>query len=103
MQKVQATDPLSCRNNYVLLVTDGSPNRSYDASCNSAACNDDDPASAGCTCLAVKSAQALSAAGIKTYVVGFSQATADAYTAATLNNIAKAGGTGSALFAVREG
>jgi hypothetical protein len=102
LQKVKSTDPLSCRNNYVLLVTDGSPNRAYDAACNSPACSDPDPAAAGCTCQAVKSAQALKAAGFQTFVVGFSNATTDPYTSATLNNIARAGGTGSALFAVQE-
>jgi hypothetical protein len=102
MQTVRSSDPLSCRNNYVLLVTDGSPNRGYDLACNSAACAAADPTAAGCTCLAVKSAQALAAAGVKTYVVGFSGATTDPYTSATLNNIARAGGTNAALFAVRE-
>jgi hypothetical protein len=56
-----------------------------------------------CTCQAVKSAQDLQAAGITTFVVGFSNAVTDPYTRATLNNIAKAGGTSNALFAVQEG
>ena len=104
LAKVKTTDPLkNCRNNYVLLITDGSPNRPYDTACNSAACSAANPTAAGCTCQAVKSAQTLAGAGILTFVVGFSTAVTDAYTATTLNNIAKAGGTGSALFAVQEG
>jgi hypothetical protein len=103
LQKVKLTDPLkNCRNNYVLMITDGSPNRPYDVACNSAACANTNPTGAGCTCQAVKSAQALASAGIKTFVVGFSNAVTDSYTSTTLNNIAKAGGTGSALFAVQE-
>ena len=103
LQKVKSTDPLkNCRNNYVLLVTDGSPNRNYDVACNSAACAAANPTAAGCTCQAVKSAQALASAGTLTFVVGFSNAVTDPYTAATLNNIAKAGRTGGALFAVQE-
>src|SRR5204862_3177666 len=90
LQKVKSTDALSCRNNYVLLVTDGSPNRTYDVACNSAACSAADPTAAGCTCQAVKSAQALRAAGIQTFVVGFSSAVTDTYTSMTLNNIARA-------------
>ena len=103
LQKVKTTDPLqNCRNNYVLLVTDGSPNRAYDTACNSAACSAANPTAAGCTCQAVKAAQSLASAGILTFVVGFSTAVTDAYTATTLNNIAKAGGTNTALFAVQE-
>jgi hypothetical protein len=102
LQKVKSTDPLSCRNNYVLLVTDGSPNRAYDVACNSPACSGADPKAAGCTCQAVKSAQDLKASGVLTFVVGFSNAVTDPYTSATLNNIARAGGTSNALFAVQE-
>ena len=102
LQKVKTTDPLSCRTNYVLLVTDGSPNRAYDTACNSAACSSADPKAAGCTCQAVKSAQDLYNAGIVTFVVGFSNAVTDPYTSATLNNIARAGGTNNAVFAVQE-
>jgi hypothetical protein len=103
LQKVKSIDPLSCRNDYVLLITDGSPNRAYDVACNSPACSAADPKAAGCTCQAVKSAQDLKAAGVTTFVVGFSNATTDPYTHATLDNIARAGGTPGALFAVQEG
>jgi hypothetical protein len=102
LQQVKSTDPLSCRNNYVLLVTDGSPNRPYDTACNAPACSAADPKAAGCTCQAVNSAEDLYAAGITTFVVGFSNAVTDPYTRATLGNIAKAGGSNNALFAVQE-
>jgi hypothetical protein len=102
MQKVKSTDTLqSCRNNYVVLITDGAPNRAYDAACDSAACGSSPP-TASCTCRAVLAAKELRDAGVKTVVVGFSSSTASQYPRDTLNNIAKAGGTGSAYFAVRE-
>ncbi|HXU81620.1 MAG TPA: PilC/PilY family type IV pilus protein [Polyangia bacterium] len=102
MQKVKSTDPLqSCRNNYVVLITDGAPNRAYDAACDSAACSASPP-TAACTCRAVLAANELQNAGVSTVVVGFSSSTASQYPRDTLNNIAKAGGTGSAYFAVRE-
>ena len=106
MEKVQSTDTLACRQNYVLLVTDGAPYQSPDASCDSTACSS--TSLAGCTCQAVLAAKKLKDDGTKVYVVGF----AGAFTTAagssgviaqkTLNNVAKAGGTTSALFAVAE-
>jgi hypothetical protein len=102
MQKVKSTDPLlSCRNNYVVLITDGAPNRAYDSACDSAACAASPP-TAACSCRAVLAAKELQDAGTKTVVVGFSASTAAPYPRDTLNNIARAGGTGSAFFAVRE-
>ena len=102
MKKVQATDPLqSCRNSYVVLITDGAPNRAYDAACDSAACAASPP-TAACTCRAVLAAKELQDVGVKTVVVGFSSSTASQYPRDTLNNIARAGGTGGAYFAVRE-
>jgi hypothetical protein len=102
MQKVKTTDPLaSCRNNYVVLITDGAPNRAYDLACDSAACSASPP-TAACTCRAVLAANELKTAGVKTFVVGFSASTSAQYPRDTLNNIAKAGGTTSAFFAVRE-
>src|SRR2546423_11226458 len=78
MQKVKSTDTMACRNNYVLLVTDGNPTRTYDSNCNDAAtCGAADPTAAGCTCWAVKAAQQLKANGIKTYVIGFSNSVSD--------------------------
>jgi len=102
LQRVKAGDPLSCRQSFVVLVTDGSPNRPYDAGCDAAACSAADPKAAGCTCQAVNSAQDLSAAGIRTFVVAFSSGVANSYAVTSLNNVARAGGTGSALFAVQE-
>ena len=101
MQKVKSTDTMACRSNYVLLITDGAPNRAYDAACDSAACTASPP-TAACTCRAVLAANELRSAGVKTYVVGFSKDSASPYPRDTLNNIAKAGGTGTAFFAVRE-
>jgi hypothetical protein len=103
MAKVKASDTLkNCRNNYVLLVTDGAPNGGFDQDCDSTACSAADPKAAGCTCLAVNAAQQLKAAGVRTYVVGFSQSLNDAKVQKTMNNMAKAGGTGSAYLTVRE-
>jgi hypothetical protein len=103
MKAVKAADTLSCRNNYVLLVTDGWPTRSYDDSCDDSRCSAADPTGAGCPCWAVKASQKLKTNGIKTYVVGFGQATQNAYATTTLNNIARAGGTSTgAMFANNE-
>jgi hypothetical protein len=102
MQAVKASDTMPCRSNYVLLVTDGNPTRTYDAACDDAKCAAADPTAAGCTCWAVKAAQQLKNNGIKTYVVGFSNSVVNAYGQATMNNIARAGGSAAAYFAVRE-
>jgi hypothetical protein len=102
MKAVKAADSLSCRNNYVLLVTDGWPTRAYDDNCDDARCSAADPTAAGCPCWVVKAAQKLKTNGIKTYVVGFGQATANVYATTTLNNIARAGGATGAMFANNE-
>jgi Neisseria PilC beta-propeller domain len=101
MTKVKANDALKCRNNYVLLVTDGRPNGSGDVACDSAACASD--TLAGCTCQTVLAAAEMKKKGIFTYAVGFSDAISkDAYGKTTLENVAKAGGTTKAYFAARE-
>jgi Tfp pilus tip-associated adhesin PilY1 len=106
MKAVIAADTTACRNNYVLLVTDGSPNRGYDVNCDDPKCAAADPTAAGCTCWAVKAAQKLYNGGvaptISTYVVGFSATLTGSYPTATLNNMAKAGGTKTAYFASNE-
>jgi hypothetical protein len=102
MKKVKSGDNMPCRDNYVLLITDGNPNRGFDTSCDSAACAAADPTAAGCQCQAVKGAQELAASGIKVFAVGFSAELKTTRGQAILNNIARAGGTGSAFFAVRE-
>jgi hypothetical protein len=102
LAKVKATDTLGCRNNYVLLVTDGHPSYANELNCSSAACSAADPSGAGCTCHSVLAAQQLKNAGVNTYVVAFSAGTTNAYAQATSNNIAKAGGTKTAFFAIRE-
>jgi hypothetical protein len=102
MKKVKTGDTMPCRDNYVLLITDGNPNRGFDNSCESAACAAADPTNAGCQCQAVKGAQELAANGIKVFAVGFSSEMKTTKGQTVLNNIARAGGTGSAFFAVRE-
>ncbi len=102
MKKVKASDGMPCRDNYVLLITDGNPNRGFDASCDSTACAAADPTAAGCACQAVKGAQELAQNGIKVFAVGFSAEMKTTKGQKVLNNIAKAGGTGAAFFAVRE-
>src|SRR3569623_2186661 len=61
MRAVQAIDPLTCRNNFVLLITDGEANGPGDTTCNSAACGAANPRAAGCTCRAVLAAYDLKA------------------------------------------
>jgi hypothetical protein len=102
MNKVKTADTLSCRNNFVLFLTDGTPTGTNDTSCGAAACAAADPAAAGCTCRSVLAAQQLKAANIKTYPIGFSAALGNPAAHAIMDNIAKAGGTGTALYAVSE-
>jgi hypothetical protein len=108
MRDVKTADTLACRRNHVLLVTDGAPYTTPDLSCHVAACAAADPAAAGCTCHAVLAAKKLKDEGFRTYVVGFAAAFSGVAGAsgvnsrATLNNIAKAGGTIAALFATHE-
>jgi hypothetical protein len=103
MQKVKAADTLPCRNNTILLVTDGQPTGPGDTSCDASSCAAANPISAGCPCRAVKNAYTLSSTlGVKVYVVGFSEAVRRQYALDTMNNIARAGGTTQAYFAVQE-
>jgi hypothetical protein len=104
IQKVKQIDPLPCRNNFVVLVTDGAANGPGDvvdpkaniseSTCAADACAADDPVAAGCTCKAVLAAYKLrKSLNVLTFVVGFS-ADASTGTARIVNdNIAKAGGT----------
>ena len=102
-QDVKARDTFGCRNNYVLLVTHGHSNWPNDNNaCDAAACSAADPTAAGCTCHSVKAAQMLKNLGVKLYVVGFNDASVGTYSSAYLNNVAKAGGSGSAYLVVNE-
>jgi hypothetical protein len=87
-------DPVTCRDNYVLLITDGAANGPGDDNCTSTACAQPNPATAGCTCRSVLAAFNLKQnLGVKTFVVGFSGDT-NAGTPRIINdNIARAGGT----------
>ena len=100
MMQVKSTDTLPCRSNYVLMITDGSPNTDKDTGCDSDACGT--TSLSGCTCHAVWAAKKVKDAGMKLYMVGFSEAFTGDLPKKTLNNIAKAGGTNAAFFAVRE-
>jgi len=94
MQKVKSVDTLSCRDNYVLLITDGEANGPGDSNCSASACAATNPVSAGCRCNAVLSAYKMRQdLGVKTLVVGFSTDVAAGAGKATNDNIAKAGGT----------
>jgi hypothetical protein len=87
-------DHLACRDNYVLLITDGAANGPGDNSCDATACAAANPVSAGCTCKSVLAAYNLRQnLGVKTFVVGFS-GDVNAGPPRTINdNIARAGGT----------
>jgi hypothetical protein len=91
-----AKDHLPCRENYVLLITDGAANGPGDDNCEANACAASDPVAAGCTCRSVLAAYHMRKnLGVRTFVVGFSGDTS-AGTARTVNdNIARAGGTDS--------
>ena len=89
-----SADPLACRDNFVLLVTDGAANGPGDDYCDSNACAASNPEGAGCRCRAVLAAYHLRKnLGVRTFVVGFSgDATAGAPRVVN-DNIARAGGT----------
>jgi hypothetical protein len=94
MQDVKAADPLPCRQNFVLFVTDGEANGPGDSNCTAAACSAADPQAAGCTCRAVLAAWHMNKnLGVKTFVVGFSTDAATGTGHVVNDNIAKAGGT----------
>ncbi len=87
-------DHLACRDNYVLLITDGEANGPGDSNCTATACAAANPVGAGCQCKSVLAAYNLRQnLGVKTFVVGFA-GDANATSARTINdNIARAGGT----------
>lgn len=91
---------------YVLLITDGLPN--CNASLNVATCTSIDPAAttAQYKCLddtqTVAAAQALRAANIPVYVVGFGSGITSTGNQAVLNAIASAGGTSTAYIATNQ-
>jgi hypothetical protein len=94
MAAVKAIDTLSCRNNFVLLLTDGDANGPGDVSCSASACAAANPRSAGCTCRAVLAAyDLLINLGVRTFVVGFSGDVSAGTGRVSNDNIAKAGGT----------
>ncbi len=94
MQAVKASDTLACRQNYVLLITDGEANGPGDSYCTRTACSAEDPVAAGCQCRAVTAAYRLRKnLGVKTFVVGFAVDAAAGNGRIINDNIAKAGGT----------
>jgi hypothetical protein len=87
-------DHIACRDNYVLLITDGAANGPGDSNCTSAACAASNPVSAGCTCKSVLAAYNLrNDLGVKTFVVGFSGDVSAGDPRTINDNIARAGGT----------
>jgi hypothetical protein len=87
-------DRLACRDNYILLITDGEANGPGDSNCSSSACAATNPVSAGCTCRSVLAAYSLRQnLGVKTFVVGFAADARSGTPRATNDNIARAGGT----------
>ena len=93
---------VACRPSHILFLTDGAPNGPGDTDCGNADCALDVPGPA-CQCKAVANARALyTNLGVKVYVIGFSAAVNQGYASAVMNNIAKAGGTTQAFFAVQE-
>jgi hypothetical protein len=94
MSAVKAADTLSCRQNFVLFITDGEANGPGDSSCTSTACAAADPVGAGCTCRAVTAAYRLRQnLGVRTFVVGFSVDASSGNGRIINDNIARAGGT----------
>jgi hypothetical protein len=107
MSALKTSDPAAaCRNNAVLLVTDGEPNGpGDDSTCGELATCGTDTLS-GCTCKSVLAARHMKDdLGVKTYAVGFGAQTTGS---STLDNIAKAGGSPLrtdghyAFYAIRE-
>ena len=91
-------DPVACRDNYVLLITDGAANGPGDNNCDAAACAAANPASAGCQCRAVLAAYNLRKnLGVRTFVVGFSGDVSAGSPRVINDNIARAGGTDNDL------
>jgi hypothetical protein len=93
-------DPVKCRSNYILLITDGAANGpgDIDASgvslCDVPACAAADPEAAGCQCRSVLATYRLRKdLDVKTYVIGFSGDVAAGPPRVINDNIARAGGT----------
>lgn len=87
-------DHVICRDNHVLLITDGEASGPGDNSCDSSECAEDDPVAAHCTCRAVLAAYHLNHdLGVKTFVVGFSGDSSNTSARLINDNIARAGGT----------
>jgi hypothetical protein len=102
-------DSVSCRSNFVLLITDGAANGPGDVDsngnniCDDTACAANNPATAGCHCRTVLAAYDLKHnLGVTVFVVGFAGDASAGPTAAANNNVAKAGGSGSAYLATNE-
>jgi hypothetical protein len=100
VQALNAGNGVACRPSAVLLVTDGLPSESTCAEPDCAL----SPPGPSCTCLAVLSAHAIEEdLDAKVYVMGFSGAVATTtYSTTVTNNIARAGGTTGAYFAISE-
>ena len=92
-------DHMTCRDNYVLLITDGQANGPGDNNCDSPSCAEADPVTAGCQCKAVLAAYHLRTDDpdhkVKTFVVGFSGDVSAGSPKVINDNIARAGGTDS--------
>ncbi len=102
-------DPVSCRTNFMLLITDGQANGPGDVDsngnniCDDTPCSADNPATAGCRCKSVLAAYDLKHnLGVTVFVVGFAGDAAAGPTAVANNNVAKAGGSGAAFLATSE-
>ena len=102
-------DPVSCRSNFVLLVTDGAANGPGDVDsqgnniCDDAPCAAANPVAAGCKCKTVLASYHLKhELGVTVFVVGFSGDASAGPPATANHNVAKAGGSGSAFLATRE-
>jgi Tfp pilus assembly protein, tip-associated adhesin PilY1 len=102
-------DSVSCRSNFVLLITDGAANGPGDVDsngnnvCDDTVCAADNPVTAGCKCRTVLAAYDLKHnLGVTVFVVGFSGDVSAGAPAVANNNVAKAGGSGSAFLATNE-
>jgi hypothetical protein len=95
-------DPVKCRSNYVLLITDGAANGPGDIDangvslCDTSVCAQADPVAAGCQCRSVLAAYKLwKDLEVRTYVIGFSGDVAAGTPRIINDNIARAGHTDS--------
>ena len=94
MSAVKAIDSLTCRDNFVLLITDGEANGPGDIGCNLSACAAANPRAAGCACKAVLAAYDMRQnLGVRTFVIGFSGDVSAGAGRLINDNIARAGGT----------